>query len=193
MTLKCVVSREPRTKSSPVESKTKSEDLADSLEFDLDRRIDPMQLDIECIRQSDIFFKWAERSIEAKSRVDRLKARSDTVLVEIQVKCRANPRRFGLSRVSDASVRSVAQNHSKYKAACDDCAKAREESMWLERAVAALEMKKRMLECLITLHGQKYFAVPSTPRMLDSSWEEKQVEQEVALVDKQRKRKRKRA
>lgn len=142
----------------------------DGCEFDLDRRIDPNALDVECVRQVDAFFKWCERSIEARGEVDRLKLRLDTLLSELDLKVRKNPRKYGLDKITEASVKATVLTSPEYLEAWDKYFKARDDSALLDKAVAAMEMKKRMLESLITLHGQSYFAGPSAPRDLKSAY-----------------------
>lgn len=144
-------------------------------EFEADRRIDPSALDVECIRQADLFFKWAERSVEAKSDVDRLRLVKDVVEARLQAEVRRKPAKYRIEgRVTEAAVKAAVLKHPKFVKAHDDYLEARETSALLDSAVTALEMKKRMLESLITLHGQNYFAGPSTPRDLVKAWNKSQ-------------------
>ena len=61
-------------------------------------------------------------------------------------------------------------------------------------AVKAMDDKKRMLQGLITLHGQQYFAGPDVPRDLLASWMESQEgsEKKVNKLQQTRTRTRKR-
>ena len=62
----------------------------------------------------------------------------------------------------------------------------------LSNAVMAMEQRKRMLEVLITLHGQEYFAGPSTPRNLVQACIDAKEKKIKEGEDKQKKKLRKR-
>jgi hypothetical protein len=142
-----------------------------------DTQIDPLQLDVECLRQADLFIEWAEKAVEAKIMMEKTEA-------ALQLQARKYPDKFGLEKVTDASVNAVVKTNAK-------CIRTRRESMLLDRAVKALEIKKRMLENLVTLNGQQYFASPSSPRDLGEVWLRKREEEEEKLTKRMKIRKRK--
>lgn len=142
----------------------------DLLEFELDRKIDPEQLDVECVRQADLYFKYAERAIMARGEADRLKLKLDVLRAELELKVRKSPRRYELDRVTDASVRAVVDAMPKFVEANVEWFRARDDAMILDKAVMAMDVKQRMLQKLIDLHGQSYFAGPSAPRDLKQAW-----------------------
>jgi hypothetical protein len=150
-------------------------------EYQEDIHIDPEQLDVECVRQADDFIKWAERAVKAKRHLDDMKVVLEGMKFELKVveadlslEVRANPSIHGLEeRVTEKAVESVVQTHKRMRKAHNDMldaqrevAKAAEGAGLLGAAVDAMEQRKRMLEVLITLHGQSYFAGPSVPRNL---------------------------
>lgn len=143
-------------------------------EFKGDVRVDPEALDVECVRQAEIFTKWAELAQDAKSRMEALKFDLDTKWALLELKVRKRPGKYGLETLTEAAVKATVSTHPEYLELARRHQGAREESMWLDRAVAALEMKKRMLEELIKLHGLQYFAGPSAPRNLGSEWNSRQ-------------------
>lgn len=157
----------------------------DATEFAEDKTIDPSQLDVEAARQAETFFKWAERAVEAKGIADRLKLRLDILESRLGIQCREKPDEFGLSRVTEMAIMAAIKTHEDYRKAYTRWLRAKEVAALLDRAVDAMDMKKRMLESLITLHGQQYFAGPSTPRDLVSAWKEKQEEIEKAVNARQ--------
>lgn len=138
----------------------------DLSQFEFDRKIDPDALDVACIQQTDLFFRWAERSIQARGEVDRLKLKLDTLLAEVEIKIRKKPGKYGLEKITDASVKATSLIQPEYLEAYQNYLSARDDANLLEKAVVAMEIKKRMIESLITLHGQSYFAGPSAPRNL---------------------------
>ena len=164
----------------------------DPEEFIRDKTIDPSQLDVEAARQAETFFKWAERAIEAKALTDRLRLRLEVLEARLGIQCREKPDEFGLSRVTEMAIVAAVKTHQDYITAYKKYLAAKADSSMLDRAVDAMDMKKRMIESLITLHGQQYFAGPSVPRNLVEAWKETQVETEKAVNARQKLRPRKR-
>jgi hypothetical protein len=152
----------------------------DLIEFDFDKRIDPDALDTECLRQADVYFKWAERAIEARGEADRLKLKLDTLVAELEIDVRKDPRKYKLDKVTDASAKAKVLSSSEYIEAHERYFSARDDAALLDKATAAMEMKKRMIETLVTLHGQSYFAGPSAPRNLKEAW----MKQQEAVADR---------
>ncbi len=135
-------------------------------EFDNDKSIEPGQLDVEIVRQPDLFFKWAERAVAARKEMDRAKLALDILEAKLDSQCRDNPETFGLQRVTESAVSLAIKKSKRYKDAYHAYIDARHTAALLDKAVEAMEQKKRMLEILVTLHGQQYFAGPSVPRDL---------------------------
>jgi hypothetical protein len=156
--------------------------------FTEDKKIDPSQLDVECVKQAERFFDWAQQSIEARAEVDRTKLQMDTIEARLQLRCRDKPEEFGLVKTTEAAINAVVKVHKDYVTAYENHIDAREVSMLLDKAVAAMEMKEKMLKNLITLHGQQYFAGPSVPRDLVAEWQEYQQQVEDRVNAKQKTR-----
>lgn len=139
-------------------------------ELEIDRRIEPDQLDVECIQQADLFFKYSLRAIEAKKEVERQEFELDTYEAKLQMQCRRSPGDFGLDNVTESGVKSAVKCHDKFHKRAMALIDAKEEMAVLQAAVTTMDMKKRMLESLITLHGQQYFAGPAIPRNIADNW-----------------------
>lgn len=144
----------------------------DAQELERDRQIDPSQLDVACVCQADVFYKWAERFVQAKAAAEDMEFALDVYEAKLQMKVRSNPEEFGVSNVTEAAVKAAAKCYSKYIDRAEKCRRARLEAELLSKVVVAMEQRKRMLELLVTLHGQEYFAGPSVPRDLVSAWQE---------------------
>lgn len=157
----------------------------DMSEFDNDKSIEPGQLEVEAVRQADTFFKWAERLIAAKAEVDRQKLAMDILEAKLQLDIRRNPQDFDLDKATEAAILATVKIHPKYIAAYDNFLKAREVAALLEKATEAMEQKKRMIEVLVTLHGQQYFAGPSVPRNIVETWATFQKAASQRVNDKQ--------
>ena len=127
-------------------------------EFEKDLQIDPNELDLAAVTQGELFFKWAERAVEARGEMDRAKLTLDVKQAELQTRCREKPSKFGLVKVTEGAIAAAVLTHVEYEEAYNKYLAARNDSMLIDKAVAAMEMRKRMIEVLVTLHGQKYFA-----------------------------------
>lgn len=157
----------------------------DLLEFEADRKIDPHALDIACLEQPYLFFKYAEKAIDARTAADQAKLRKEIIEAELDIKVRRNPGKYGLEKVTDPSVKAAVLRHPKYSAAMGEWLTARDTQAVLEQAVGAMEMRKRMLEALVTLHGQGYFSVPNAPRDLATAWLKSREHQDGIARDNQ--------
>jgi len=161
-------------------------------EFESDKVIDPSRLDYECVRQPEVFFKYAQKAIKAAENADKAKLRMDVIKGTLEIDCRQHPDKYGLVKSTDNGVNSAVTIHPKYQKALSEYLEARRELKLMDAAVNAMEQKKRMLEVLVTLHGQQYFAGASVPRDLVSDYYEARgrVSEEVTTLQKQRTRKR---
>lgn len=155
-------------------SETDPRGILDPEEWTRDRQIDPGQLDIEAIRQAEVFFKWAERSVDAKAEADRNKLALDIQEASLAIKCRDHPEKFGLVKATEGAINAAVKTHPYYEEAYTKWLDSRANWQLLEKMVEAMEQRKRMLEILITLHGQEYFAGPSVPHDLVATWKEAQ-------------------
>lgn len=135
--------------------------------FQDDQTINIVQLDDEAVRQPVLMGKWAELSVKARAKYDRAKAVLDVVEAELSLRCRADPEEFGISKSTEAAISQAVMVHRERIVARDEMLVAKEESEAYAAAVNTLEHKKRMIEVLVQLHGQQYFASPVVAREYD--------------------------
>lgn len=161
-------------------------------DFEEDKSIDVSQLDLECALQAERFYYWSQKAIEASFEVEQLKFRMDTLQARLEMECRQNPENFGLIKPTEAGIAAAVRIHKKYQDMQEKYLEARKNYKLLEAAVNTMDQKKRMIESLITLHGQQYFAGPSVPRDILSAWKDYQegVEKDVTQRQKDNIRKR---
>lgn len=162
-------------------------------EIEADRRIDPEQLDVEAVRQADTFFKWAKRAVIAKAALERAEFDADVCEAQAQLDCRHNPREFGLNlkdgkEPTEATVKAAVKVSPVYMGKVAMVHQFRSQAMMMDKAVAAMDMKKKMIEELVKLHGQQYFAGPSVPRDLVSEWRNFQARPGAVADDRMRRR-----
>jgi len=160
--------------------------------FHKDQKLDPNHLDLAAATQGETFFHWAQQSIQAKRLVDRAKLNVELQENSLALDIRKNPEKFNLAKVTEAAISASVKVHPDYQNAVAQLIAAREESALLDVAVVAMEQRKRMIEVLITLHGQQYFAGPSTPNNLGQAWSDYQENRTDDLAARQKSKLRKR-
>ena len=159
-------------------------------EFEKDLQINPNQLDLEACMQGELFFKWAKKSVKANGRRDDCKLRLEVVTADLSNKARLDPDSFGIQRITEASITTAVKSSPEFLEAYENWVKAKMEADLVDKAVASMEQRKRMLELLVTLHGQEYFAGPSVPRNLIDAWKEAKKSKAEELLRRTKVRKR---
>jgi aspartyl-tRNA synthetase len=152
------------------ETETKQEYDRDELRDD--REIDPRQLDVEFMRNGDIFTKWAERLVDAKAHEEFCEFQLEKVQSSLTIRAADNPDEFGISKPTVDAIKAAVKLHPDFDVAARNYRKARKTVALLDVAVKALSIRKASLENLVTLHGMQYFAGPEVPRDLVKKWEE---------------------
>jgi hypothetical protein len=164
----------------------------DRNEFQEDQKINPEELDLEAAEQAEKFFKWAERAVEARETADQAKFTMEVLAAQLKGEAMMDPEKFGLKKTTVEAVNAAVQSWPAYTKAQQEYLEARKVSALMDQAVSAMEQRKRMIEVLVTLHGQQYFAGPSVPRNLVDAWKESQQKKEENVNKKQVSRARKR-
>jgi hypothetical protein len=154
--------------------------------FEKDLEIDPAQLDVEAAMQGETFFKYAEALAEARAEVDQIKLRVSTVEARLASTIRKDPKGHGVTKPTEGAITAAVHLHYKYIDAQEKLIEAKKTAGILEAAVDAMEQRKRMIEVLITLHGQQYFAGPSVPRNLVAAFSERKKRNESKSITRQR-------
>ena len=158
-----------------------------SNELTKDLRIDPEQLDICAIEQPEKHFKWSQRAIEAKKNEGEVKLEFDVVEAQIQSEIRKSPESYGLKKSTETAISAAVKKQKEYQEMNTKYLEARETTAILQSAAGAMEQRKRMIELLVTLLGQQYFAGPNVPRDLVELWRKQNDGEGRLAVKKQRK------
>ena len=124
--------------------------------FDVDKN----RLDDEWIDQPRRYFNWAVQLEDARDSLEEAKAEFDVVKSEVDLAIRTNPDDYDLPKVTDKSVAAALITQPEYKEAQQAVFDAKYRVGVIQAAVTALDHRKRALEKLVDLHGQKYFASP---------------------------------
>lgn len=144
--------------------------------------IDPEALDVGALEQSGLFFDWASRAAEGRATMEQEKHNLDILTSKMSLKCRRSPDEFGLSKVTESAITDAINATQEYRQQLLKYLNAREESLYLDACVEALAQRKRMIEILVSLHGQSYFATPAIGRNLIEAWQG----QQKRLAEKQK-------
>ena len=159
--------------------------------FKKDLQIDPGALDVAAVSQAEMFFKYAAMMVDAKIENDVAKKRLDMVEADVSYRIRVRARKEG-TKPTESSIRDTVLRHPRYRKAVQRFFLSRRRSMLLDHLVVAMEQRKKMIDVLVTLHGQQYFCGPSTPRNLHSAYADYKRSQTESLNRVQRQRRRER-
>jgi len=129
-------------------------------------RIDPESLDVECLEQPEKMLKYTGMLATASKRVDKAKEILDIVRAECSMKVRKNPGKYSIEKITADALETALSTMEEYREANKLVILRKFEYEVLNGAVRAFEQRKKMLELLVTLHGQRYFSGPAEPRDL---------------------------
>ena len=163
-------------------------------EFEKDLEIDIDNLEVEAMRQPELYFKYSSLAQEAREEFDLAKMNLGITEAELSRKVRLKPKAFGMIKLTEPSIKEAVATHPEQISAYKKMIKARSEADLLNKAQEAMEQRKRMLELLVTLLGREYFAGPSMPHTSTELWNQvkkkKGEETQKKMVKRTRKRKR---
>ena len=144
------------------------------MNYEKDLVIDDSALDFECLEQASLFMKYAKHQAQTEKEKDEVKEKLDLVKAELDKDIRSNPEKFEVEKITDKVVENTIILQPEYKKVTKEYLQAKFEWQTSKGAVEAFNQRKEMIEALIKLHGQSYFAGPRTPRDLSKERELKQ-------------------
>lgn len=137
-------------------------------------KIDPNQLDHECLQQPDLVHQYSMTLAKANIKLKKaMKALEDYRLV-LGAKVRDKPEKYGVYKVTEGAVATALHRSEKYKQLQTEVEEAEYavELAWVD--VHAIKSKQQSLTDLVKLHGQSYFSsVPTTPEGVDAILKDK--------------------
>jgi hypothetical protein len=98
---------------------------------------------------------------EANAEVDELKDRLEKIKAELDLEAR-DDLTGKAGKFTEAMVSSWVFRNERYIVALNDLREAQRKAAILKAEVQALDQRKAALENLVRLHGQEYYAVPTT-------------------------------
>ena len=134
--------------------------------YEKDMHIQEDALDFMCLEQPALTVKYSRMLAEARQTRDQAKEALDLVRAELDLQIRDNPEKFKLPKVTEGSIASAILMNKRYQQAQKTLNDANFEVNVLQGVSNAIDHRKSMLEGLIKLHGQQYFAGPRVPHDL---------------------------
>lgn len=144
------------------------------MNYEEDLALDASMIDVDCLNQPEMVMKYARIAADAELELDNLKERLELIKAELDNEIRTNPEKFGISKITETVVTNTVLMQTRYKKATADYLQAKHEARIVKGATEAVNHRKTMLENLVKLHGQSYFAGPSIPHDLSNEWRKKQ-------------------
>jgi len=143
------------------------------MNYEDDMRIDETALDMECLDQADLAMKYVRIYADIKTEVEEKEEELKVIRSELIAEANEDPVKCcGKDKPNAADIEAYYRTHKDHQEAKRELIKLNHELILAEHAKNEVGFtRKAMLEGLITLHGQQYFAGPKVPR--DLSYEAK--------------------
>ena len=138
------------------------------MDYESDMTIDDSSLDVECLEQGNLALKYGRIYAEAKRDVEYAEEKLKIIRSELIREANEDPEGCcGKEKPNAGDIEAYYRNHEDHKAAKKELIDLTFELTMTEHAKNEVCFtRKAMLEALITLHGQQYFAGPKMPRDL---------------------------
>lgn len=149
--------------------------MSEKRNYDEDLTIDPDALDVEWLRQPQLYFDYARQSAEAEDALKRAEQSMKVIRSELVLEA-SDPDSGVLGKgikPTAPTVEAYYRNHPKHQAAKERFFKASFEAEMLRNAVFAFTQRKVALENMVRLHGSGYFSGPSEPRDIGDEYRTK--------------------
>ena len=144
------------------------------LNYEKDLRIDDSALDLELLEQASLFMMYAKHYANTQRSLDEEKQKLDIVKADIDKQIREHPEKFKIEKVTEGAIQSAILTEGSYNIAYKKYLDAQYEKNMAGNAVQSMNMRKEMLEGMIKLLAQSYFAGPSVPHDLSKLKKERE-------------------
>ena len=146
------------------------------MNYEEDMYIDETALDIEILEQATLALKYGRYWAECRERVTRAEENIKVVRSELIKLANQDPDKYlgdGI-KPTGPNIEAFYRSHPDHKEAKEEWIEAQFELDMAEVAKNEISFtRKAALENLVRLHGQQYFAGPSTPHDLSELREER--------------------
>lgn len=132
------------------------------MSFEDDLKINPQELDVEWLRQPEIFHKYSNEKVFKQQVLDRAKDALEFIRAETAKAIRNNPGRFGLDKVTEASLQETLTLHKGCRDMAEKVFQAKEDLDYCWVQINSLDQRRATLENLSKLYNGEYFSGPSS-------------------------------
>jgi hypothetical protein len=154
------------------------------MNYEKDIQIEDQSLDWECTQQPVLMMRYTNHFALMRKLADESEEALDVIKAQIEKEIRDDPEAFDIVKITEAAVKAGILLDKRYTTANKAYINAKYEAKMAEGAVKAFDNRKDMIEGLIKLHGQQYFAGPATPHDLTKIREEKTKERNAGVAAK---------
>lgn len=138
-----------------------------NIDFEADMSIDPDELDVEVLRQPDLYAKYARLQADAEHEMVLADEEVKVVRAELVREVNEDPdTTVGKPKATATDIEAYYRDHKRHREAKERWVEAAHTSKILMAAIFTLNQRKGSLDNLCRLHAQEYFAGPSVPRDL---------------------------
>jgi hypothetical protein len=148
------------------------------MNYDEDVEIDENVLDVECLEQAALMMKYCRHAAKCEREKDILKSKLDLIESELDNDIRQFPAKYKIEKITDKVVEKTIPLQKEYQKAVVEYLDAKFEWGVAKGAIDAFQDRRAMLESLVKLHGQQYFAGPKIPHNLSEQRVSKEKERE---------------
>jgi len=162
--------------------------MSETKNYESDMYIDENALDVELLEQPALMMKYSKMLAELKRDRDLEKENLDLTRAELDKAIRADPAFFDIVKITETVITNTIITLKAYKAAMKEYLDTKFEVDVCQGVVSAIEQRKSALEYLVKLHGQQYFAGPSTPHDLTEARAKKTKSRNTRMKDKMKRK-----
>ena len=126
------------------------------LNYNKDLKIEADALDVEWVRQPELFMRYSEHCARSRTECDKAKEQLDVVRAEADLEIRSKYEK----KPSEAQIANEVLLHPKVRGATEAWNQAKHQQDLMLAAVRAFDQRKSALENLVRLAGQGYYAGP---------------------------------
>jgi len=145
-----------------------------------DFRIDKLNLDMECIRQAELYKEYSDNLASAVFNKDKCKEELAVLKAEVDSEIRADPSEYGFESVrptETAIINAVIQD-SRVVKKTEEYLESCYQVNVLEGSKWAMEQKKTALELIVKLYVSGYWADPHVSKTDGEQFEKQVVDEE---------------
>lgn len=128
--------------------------------FDIDRNA----LDEAWLNQPKLYSAAALALAAARADLESAKADHELVMAELDHEIRKNPGKYGLEKISEASVEKAIIREDDYQKSLRKMLDAKDDVNTYQVQVDTLDHRKYALQDLVKLHLADYFSQPQAPK-----------------------------